>query len=294
MMEIRTDTYGEGGFDARRIGMFCIAFLIAVVSFAQEQTAPAVLPGPELSQSAQPTLRLQDFEGLTVQAVREEFPRLPGFFASSHSCRLPEYGPVVSITIQPPAFFFTRPVLQELERRQQIAEQQAKRVQVQIERAAQFISLKSKEATLQEKVEVERSKKKGRSVDALEKDLAEIRNQISAIESTYLPQEQVIIAESSINDVDLNRMISANYQQLLERVTEAMKDTLAEKGVWIADIGENEKVGITAYVRDSFLGNQEKVIILVLNGSDIQAFRSGEIDLPSLKQRVLVKHEKKD
>ncbi len=294
MMETRMDILGKTGVRARRTLLFCIVFLIAVVSFAQEQTAPAVPPGPELSQPEQPTLRLQDFEGLTIQAVRQEFPRLPGFFASSHSCRLPEYGPVVSITIQPPAFFFTRPVLQELERRQQIAEQQARRVQTQIERAAQFISLKSKEASLQEKVEMERSKKKARSVDALEKDLAEVRSQIATIESTSLPQEHVMIEESSINDVDLNRMISANYQQLLERVTEAMTNTLAEKGVWIADIGENEKVGITAYVRDSFLGNQEKVIILVLNGSDIQAFRSGELDLPSLKKRVLVKHDKKE
>jgi len=279
---------------ARLVAGFGIAFLIAVVSFAQEQTAPAVPPGPELSEPAPRTLRLQDFEGFTIQAVRQEFPRLPGFFASSHSCRLPEYGPVVSITIQPPAFFFTRPVLQELERRQKIAEEQARRVQTQIERAAQFINLKAKEATLQEKVAIERSKKKGKSAVALEKDLAELRTQIAAIESSSMGQERVVITESSINDVDLNRMISANYQQLLERVTDAMRDTLAEKGVWIADIGENEKIGITAYVRDSFLGNQEKVIILVLNGNDIRAFRNGELDLPSLKQRVLVKHEKKD
>jgi len=279
---------------ARQVAGFGIGFLIAVVSFAQEQTTPAVPPGPELSAPVQRTLRVQDFEGLTIQAVREEFPRLPGFFASSHSCRLPEYGPVVSITIQPPAFFFTRPVLLELERRQKIAEQQARRVQTQIERASQFISLKAKEASLQEKVDIERSKKKGKSVEVLEKDLGELRSQIAAMESTSPTQEQFMITESSIDDLDLNRMISANYQQLLERVTEAMKDTLAEKGVWIADIGENEKIGITAYIRDSFLGNQEKVIILVLNGSDIQAFHNGELDLPSLKQRVLVKHEKKD
>jgi len=279
----------------RLVAGFGIAFLIAVVSFAQEQTAPAVLPGPELSETRLQTLRLQDFEGLTIQAVRQEFPRLPGFFASSHSCRLPEYGPVVSITIQPPAFFFTRPVLQELERRQKIAEQQAKRVQTQIERAAQFISLKAKEASLQEKVEIERSKRKGKSAGDLEKDLADLRRQIASMESVPLPEGRLeIVTESSINDMDLNRMISANYDQLLERITEAMKDTLAENGVWIADLGQNEKIGITAYVRDSFMGNQEKVIILVLDGDDIQAFRSGELDLPSLKKRVLVKHEKKD
>ena len=279
----------------RLVAGFGIAFLIAVVSFAQEQTAPAVLPGPELSETRLQTLRLQDFEGLTIQAVRQEFPRLPGFFASSHSCRLPEYGPVVSITIQPPAFFFTRPVLQELERRQKIAEQQAKRVQTQIEHAAQFISLKAKEASLQEKVEIERSKRKGKSAGDLEKDLADLRRQIASMESVPLPEGRLeIVTESSINDVDLNRMISANYDQLLERITEAMKDTLAENGVWIADLGQNEKIGITAYVRDSFMGNQEKVIILVLDGDDIQAFRSGELDLPSLKKRVLVKHEKKD
>ncbi len=279
----------------RLVAGFGIAFLIAVVSFAQEQTAPAVLPGPELSETRLQTLRLQDFEGLTIQAVRQEFPRLPGFFASSHSCRLPEYGPVVSITIQPPAFFFTRPVLQELERRQKIAEQQAKRVQTQIERAAQFISLKAKEASLQEKVEIERSKRKGKSAGDLEKDLADLRRQIASMESVPLPEGRLeIVTESSINDMDLNRMISANYDQLLERITQAMKDTLAENGVWIADLGQNEKIGITAYVRDSFMGNQEKVIILVLDGDDIQAFRSGELDLPSLKKRVLVKHEKKD
>jgi hypothetical protein len=278
-------------------GIFALAacFLISVLSvraFSQEQDLPGESAAPPASFH---TLRLQDFEGLALAAVRQEFPRLPGFFASSHSCRLPDYGPLISITIQPPTYIFTRPVLLELERRQKIAEEQARRIRVQIDQAAQIITLKAREAALTDEVTTARARKKNKDLQSLEKELENLRQTISELEANRSHQQDSISisVEDSIPEVDLNKMIMANYQQLIQRVTGAMKDTLAENGARIADLNDNERVCITAYIRDGFLNAQEKNIILILNPSDIRAFRSGQIDLNALKQRIVVRDEKK-
>ena len=91
---------------------------------------------------------LYDFQNNMMASLQHEFPRLPGIFTSLHSCHLPDYGPLVVITVQPPALYLTRPVLQELEKRQRLAEQQAQVFRQQIDRASQIIKLKAREAEL--------------------------------------------------------------------------------------------------------------------------------------------------
>jgi hypothetical protein len=249
-----------------------------------------------ISTEEQPaTIKSQDMEVLAIAALRKEFPRLPGVFASVHSCRLPDYGPLTSVTIQLPAYYFTRPVLQELDRRQRAAEEQAKKVHEQLEKAAQLISLRSKEAGLMEQIEWEGSKKKSKDViEGLQAELVEVRKSLNSLEST---QPQVVVVEESfmqINEVDLNKMLVANYQQLVQRVTKAMKNSLAENAPRIEDLKENERVSINAFIRDSILGSPGKSLLFILSQKDIQDYKEGRIDLDALRDRVIVQDDTRE
>jgi hypothetical protein len=140
-----------------------LLFFVTVAHAQEDPVPPEEDPSvPAVVAPASPApapIKVHDMEGLTLSALRKEFPRLSGVFASAHSCRLPEYGPLVSVTIQLPSFYFTKPVLQELDRRQRAAEEQARKVRIQLERTAQLISLRSKESSLLERIEWEGSSK---------------------------------------------------------------------------------------------------------------------------------------
>lgn len=271
-----------------------VILLFHAISSAQDPMAGAVTSLAEEDQS-QKTLKLREFESLTVNALRREFPRLPGLFSSSSSCRLPDYGPMVSVTLQLPSFYFTRPVLMELERRQKAAEEQARRIRVQIDRAAQLINLKAREAALADRIEREKKAKREAQVQSLESDLAEVRRALQTLDPPETEAVAAKIAEpDAVSELDLNKMIVANYQQMVDRVTTAMKSHLAEYGPKIGDLSETERVSINAHVRDNFFPNQSKSIVFVLDAKDIEAFHEGTLDLPALKEKVLVRHQDKE
>jgi hypothetical protein len=273
----------------------CLVQIVPLYLFAQDQLLAPAAPESATAQSQPHPLRLEEFEELALLAVRKDFPRLPGFSAASHSCRLPDYGPLISIAVQPPAYYFTRPILLELERRQRIAEEQARRMRMEIDRASQIITLKAREAVLMEQIESERARKKNSSkADDMEKNLTEVRKAISAIDTQ--PQEQlqtVIVIGDPLREADLNKLMLSNYQQLVDRLGNAMKNTLAENAPLIEDLKSDERVCITAHIGENFTANHEKSMIFVLNAGDIQAFKKGSIDLPQLKQRVITRVEDK-
>jgi hypothetical protein len=276
-----------------------LAFLSIIGSSleAQEDNAPALTPAPA-SQSPSGEVKLRDFETLIFASLREQFPRFPGLFASVHTCHLPDYGPLISVTIQPPLNYFTRPVLLELERRQRIAEEQAKKIRTQIDRASQLISLKAKEADLVSKLqEAQTSKKVGKAaISAIQADLTDVRKSLQDFQSgeTYQFIEGPVTLTDGISEVDLNKMLAANYQDLIMKLTETMKNCLCEYGPALKNLKENEKLSITTYVRDNFLGYQERGIIFVLNGSDVLAYRRGALDLAGLKKKIVVQYEKEE
>ena len=272
----------------KAISLTFIFVLVCVsVALAQEE-----LEAVEAKRVPAPVkeIKVHDMESLTIAELRKEFPRLSGVFASAHSCRLPQYGPMVSVTIQLPSYYFTRPVLQELDRRQRAAEEQAQKVRTQLERATQVISLRAKEANLMERIEWESStKKKSKELVAdLETELISVRKSLDEIESTG--PSLLVVQESPlvVNDVDLNKMLTSNYQQLIERVSNAMKNSLAEHAPRIADLSEDERVTLNTFIRDSILGSQGKSMLFILHQKDIQDFKSGNINLDALKERVIV------
>jgi hypothetical protein len=93
------------------------------------------------------------------------------------------------------------------------------------------------------------------------------------------------------DDVGLEKMIQASHQQLVQRIASTMKDVLAQRAPSLADVKEFERISITAHIRDSFLSNRERTLIFVLNGSDVEAYRKGRLNLSALKNKVLVKVE---
>ena len=271
--------------------LFFLLFGLASLSLAQEQTAPAVTPGSSNHEETVSEIRLQEFEDLAIQSLRRELPRFSGVLASVHSCRLPDFGPLISIAIQPPPYYFTRPVLQELERRQRAAEEQARRMRIQIERTAQVITLRVKLAEL----EVERTMKpKGKvSTGSIEREMDGLRKSLEELEGKT-GESTVTVIVDPLTDADLNKMMQSNYEQLVQRVTVAMTNTLVENSVRLADLKEEERIGIATYIRSNFTGTQEKSIVFVLSGTHIRAYRQGALDLPALKTKVIIKQENKE
>lgn len=282
---------------------FLALFLVLVAPqvMAQEQPLeqneiPEEAFAPADTPVSRGLVKLQDFEMLVIASLRQEFPRLSGIFTSVHACRLPEYGPIISITLQLPAFYFTRPVLQELERRQKIAEQQANRVRTELDRAAQTFKLKAREAELQDRMQLEYGSKKNTKIVLanLEKELEEVRKVIKELDAQT--QTSVVSLRTSSDDpvqdnIGLEKMIQASHQQLIQRITASMKDVLARKAPSLADVKETERISITAHIRDSFLSSRERTVIFVLKGTDVEAYRKGQLDFAALKNKVLVKVE---
>jgi hypothetical protein len=286
--------------------LLLVLLMIAGTAFAQEDpeaqppadpppTAEAV-PPPAAPVAAPPDIKVHELESLTIAALRKEFPRLAGIFASAHSCRLPEYGPMVSVTIQIPAYYFTRPVLQELDRRQRAAEEQARKVRSQLERASQVISLRAKEASLMERIEFQASTKK-KSKDMMEElqtELSTVRKSLEDLESGQPSLLLVQETHPSFSEVDLNNMLTSNYQQLIQRVSKAMKNSLAENGPRVSGLNEYERVTLNTYIRDSMLGSSGKSMLFILHKKDIQEFKEGGINLDELRERVLVHDTPRD
>lgn len=275
--------------------LFVLILLFAAAVYSQEDDVAPPPQTPPPSETVPSKIKVQELETLMISALRREFPRLSGVFASAHSCRLPEYGPMISVTIQLPAFYFTKPVLQELDRRQRAAEQQARKVRTQLERASQLISLRSKEANLLEKIEWEQSsKKKSKDViQELQTQLVDVRKSMETLASNDEPSRILMFQEPSslLDDVDLNKMLKTNYDQLIQRVSKSMKESLAENGPRLEPLSPEERVTLNAYVRDNLLGSQGKTILFILHHKDIQEFRDGQIGLDQLRDRVLVHDE---
>ena len=262
----------------------------APASSAQDQNNVQLELPAEQEQPA--TIHATEMDVVALAALRKEFPRLSGVFASAHSCRLPDYGPFVSVTIQLPSFYFTRPILQELDRRQRVAEDQARKVHDQLERASKVINLRSKEAGLMQRIEWEESSKtKSKdTIDDLQTQLTEVRKSLDSLESAQ-PQMVVVEESMTLSGVDLNKMLIANYQQLIQRVTVAMRNSLAENAPRIQDLKDTERVSINAFIRDNIMGSPGKSILFILNHKDIEDFKAGRIDLDALRQRVVVQDD---
>jgi hypothetical protein len=280
-------------FRIPRINLNVIPLLIALLVMPlllEAQDATEDVASEEISKPVERSvnrIRLQEFEGILVGSLRHQF-RASGVFTTVQSCRLPDYGPVITVTIQPPPYYFTRPVLQELERRQKIAEQQAQKIREQFDRTAQIVKLKAKEADLLEQIRNENSKNKGKAdTSGLQQNLQETRKTLKELESAAPVETVSMPSADNVTEVDLNKMIMENYQDLVDKLTSTMKTVLAENAAALMADGDN-RICISTTIRDNFLGNQEKTMLFVLTDPDVKAFRNGTVDLNTLKDKVLV------
>lgn len=275
--------------------------LLALAQDAAEQQPTAVAPVEEQTQPApvgaagpsQVTLKLSEFQDQMLISLQREFPRLPDFFASAHTCRLPGYGPMVTIIIQPPAFFFTAPMLQQLERWQRDAEMRAARIRGQIDQASRLIQLKNKEANLEQQLELEYSTNKKQPkprVAGLQRDLAEVRQAIQQIENQPVAEVSMTGVEEDdpAAGIDLDKMIQQRYVDLINRVTAGIRTALAQNAPLLKDIGPSDHISIAAHIRENLMTNQEKTVLLVIAGSDIDAFRKGSLSQKQLQDRIQI------
>lgn len=275
-----------------------IFVFVAPILWAQDQVIEpetVSIPAPDKTPELRATVKLTDFQTILMISLREKFPRLPGIFYSAHSCRLPEYGPVVTITLQLPAIYFTRPLLQELERQKTLAEQQMSIVQKQIERQAEMIRLRARESELTQRIQVEVNGKK-RSKTALvafQTELTEVQKNLKDLDAT--PAAEATAANNAVatvlSDLDLEKMLASSYQQLIEKITTTVTNVLAEKAPVLADLNNRERITVTAHIRESFVSSQERSIIFTLHNDDVERFRAGDLDLAGLKQKVEVRNE---
>lgn len=271
--------------------IFLIAPVILEAQDAEEEVASEKVSTPIVRSI--PRIKLQEFESILVIYLRQQF-RVSGMFATVQSCRLPDYGPVVTVTIQPPPYYFTRPVLLELERRQKIAEQQADRIRAQFDRTAQMVKLKVKEAELLEQMRLETLKKKAKAnVSGIEEDLGKVRKTLKELELAAPMETFSLPSPDNVTEVDLNKMITENYQDLVLKLTAIMKTVLAENAASLMEEGDS-RICISTTIRDNFLGNQEQNLLFLLAGSDVKEFRNGTTDLKALKEQVLVTSRKEE
>lgn len=291
MMRTRHDKKNIHWKYASLLLMFLIVPLILEAQDAVEEVASEEVSAPIVR--AIPKIKLQEFEAILVSYLRQQF-RASGIFATVQSCRLPDYGPVVTVTIQPPPYYFTRPVLLELERRQKIAEKQADRVRAQFDRTAQIVKLKVKEAELLEQIRVETLKKKAKAnVSGIEEDLGKVRKTLKELELAAPAETVSLPSPDNVTEVDLNKMITENYQDLVLKLTAIMKTVLAENAASLMEEGDS-RICISTTIRDNFLGNQEQNLLFLLAGSDVEEFRNGTTDLKALKEQVLVTSRKEE
>ena len=282
----------------RKILPLLIFVFVAPVLWAQDQVIEpesASIPAPE-KPPERAMVKLTDFQTILMISLREKFPRLPGIFYSAHSCRLPEYGPVVNLTLQLPAIYFTKPLLQELDRQKQLAEQQMSMVQKQIERQAEMIRLRARESELTQRIQLEINGKNKRSKTALtafQTELTEVQKNLKEIEATPAVESTSLntTATTVLSDLDLEKMLTTSYQQLIEKITTTVTNVLAEKAPVLADLNGKERITVTAHIRESFVSSQERSIIFTLHNDDVEKFRNGTFDLNMLKQKVEVRNE---
>jgi len=266
------------------------------ISVPDPSEVPASQPAaedPRKMPAMQRELGTNDFERMIVAKLRKELPRLPSMYTNVHTCKLPDYGPVISVTVQPPVFYLTRPIMQELDRRQKIAAEQAKEIRSKID---QIIRMKAKEAEILSALDIQKaSKKKNKaSISDLEKELSDLRVNVKNL-NTEVPFSTVILSSDvSTSDIDLEKMINASYQQLVQKVASAMKAVLAEQIASIDGFDDYQKVAINTHIRDNYHGNEQKNIIFVINRSDVEAFRAGSINLEQLHSRILVQAQKEE
>lgn len=236
-------------------------------------------------------IQLQELEGLAITALRQQFPRPSGIMATTSSCRLPDYGPLVNISLQLPPIYFTGPVLKELEKRSREAELKANRYREQLDRTAQVVRMKAREAELLTELEAEQSRKKTKAtVVALQTELDGVRKNIADLENgASLPAFESNPLE--MHELDLEKMMTDNYQEAIRKIGAAMSGVLVEKAVELEDLESTERICIATHIRDNFLSGQERSILFILNPEDIEDFRSGRIDRAALRQKVMVKDE---
>lgn len=277
------------------IGKVFLLLTILVVTCgvrAQEAVSPA--DPPEVRDAEQPApIKLREFENIVTAKLREQFPRF--FFSSIYSVHLPDYGPLVSVTIQPPSFFFTNDLMRILGEQQKRAEADARKFQEHIDRQAQLIRLKVKEADLMNMIESS-GKKKAKSVQSLQQELETVRKSMQELEEAT---QNVSFQDSSVTEsdrrldnteVDLNSIVRSNYQALITRVTTTVKSLLAQNAVGL-EMDDQERVSISTYVRDNYMGNPERRLVFSLKSEDIRAFREGSLDTKGLQERIQITEE---
>lgn len=282
----------------KKILSLLIFVFVAPILWAQDQVIEpetTSIPASEKPPEPHTMVKLTDFQTILMMSLREKFPRLPGIFYSAHSCRLPDYGPVVTITLQLPAIYFTRPLLQELDRQKALAEQQMSMVQKQIERQAEMIRLRARESELNQRIEVEVSAKKRSktALNAFQTELTEVQKNLKELEATPAIESTAVssTAATVLSDLDLEKMLATSYQQLIEKITTTVTNVLAEKAPVLADLNNRERITVAAHIRESFVSSQERSIIFTLHNDDVEKFRSGNLDINALKQKVEVRNE---
>ena len=135
---------------------------------------------------------------------------------------------------------------------------EAKKFREHIDRTAQLIHLKAKEADLLQSIEDERAtstKKKGKPVIAgLQQELEGVRKQLQELESTTTVAMDVSTNQplTEAFTVDLEELVRSNYQNLIVRVSGAMKAVLAEKAAKL-DLKDKEGRDAAAWAEGVFL-----------------------------------------
>lgn len=282
----------------RKILPLLIFVFVGPVLWGQDQVIEpetVSIPAPEKTPDPRAMVKLTDFQTILMISLREKFPRLPGIFYSAHSCRLPEYGPVVTITLQLPAIYFTRPLLQELDRQKRLAEEQMTMVQKQIERQAEMIRLRARESELTQRIQVEVTGKKRSkaAVAAFQTELTEVQKNLKELDASPAVGSTQFSSTAAevLSDLDLEKMLATSYQQLIEKITTTVSNVLAEKAPVLADLNNRERITVTAHIRESFVSSQERSIIFTLHNDDVDKFRNGTLDLNALKQKIEVRNE---
>jgi hypothetical protein len=278
--------------------IYSLLLLLVVSGFAGAQNEPSAEPeGTVPAAVLQPerkTFQLAELENVTLGALRQQFARPSGIIATTSVCRIPDYGPMINISLQLPPIYFTRPLLIELEKRSREAEAQASRVREQIDRAAQVIRMKTREAELLQQIELEQNRKKNKAtVVSLQNELTSVRKNISDLEGAN-PVANVTTTHVETREVDLEKMMTDSYEDAFRRIYTAMQNVLLESAANLEALQSTERLCIATHIRESFLTGQQRTILFILNPSDIEDFRSGRLDRAALRQKIVVKEDSKE
>lgn len=282
---------------AKIYSLFFLILICGMASAQEELTAPSpesveipvAPPQPEVRQ-----VRLPELEGLSLVELRKQFPRLPNIMVQINSWRIPDYGPMLNISLQLPPIYFTAPVLKQLEEMSRDAQEKATVLRSQLDNTAQIVRLKAREAELVNQIDIQQTQKNAKAtVNTLRSELENVRKNLGDLASGQ-GTGPVTPTHFEMHEFNLEKMMTDGYQQAIRKISAAMQNVMVDHAVKLEDLQSTERICIAANVRDNFLANQQRTILFILNPSDLEDFRAGRIDRAGLRRKIVVKEEAKD